>query len=404
MNAAPRSRNAIEFQDIVAATFVVGGDLQSADFTTLSEAIASLQSPGGKIVCLDGSHRIPATIDLPNMEVEIVGCGPGATVLVPTFSGGPLFRIPDGLTGFHRYMIRDLSSVGGNVAGDAFLEVSDANSYGKPYIQFVQLTGWQIALDITDGDQDYTEPVEVRFAFCTIFSPAADSPLVTSPMSAGSFDFGMVVWFDQCMLSNEQGVAPILDLGWKIDFDGDLILSGTPHLTCSSNSACDGLMCSDGLELECQGACTFEIMGQSYWGVCTGKLFGGGGTYKISGSWSNYYIKPFSCSIVVNAIQVQITVNTFFTPAAVQVDILAGANYCMVTGEFLDSTTAAIRTAATYGSFRGCFASTGAHKTILELAGANFNIAAGCTGISTGGGVTKVGANSLYDTTIANVA
>jgi hypothetical protein len=392
-----RSRSAIEGADMVASTFVVGLDLIECDFTSLSEAMANLPATyGGKIYMLGGSFSEPQTITYPDAEVVISGSGPGSTVLVPTFNG-PLFTVPNGLTAFRRYVIEDLSSIGTNAGSDAFLQLEDSESRGKPEIAYVQLTGWRAALKITAGDLDYTEPVEVRFSHCAVFSPNANSPLVISPGSAGSYAFGMVVWFDQCMLSNEQGVSPILDLGWQVDFDGDFILSGTPHLTLSGNSAIDGFMCSDGVEVELQGGVTFEIHGQSYWGVTTGKIFGGGngGTYKISAPYSYYYFKPINATIVVNADQVQIDVNTFFTPAAVQVDILAGADYCVVTGTFLDSTTAAIRTAATYGTFRGTFASTGVHNTVLETGAADFNNISDCPGVNTGGGVTLVGTSSI---------
>jgi len=75
-----RSRSAIEFQDIVAATFVVGTDLIESDFVDVQEAVNNLPDIGGSIYLLQATHYLSATITLPDKSVSIVGCGNGLAI------------------------------------------------------------------------------------------------------------------------------------------------------------------------------------------------------------------------------------------------------------------------------------------------------------------------------------
>lgn len=393
--SAPRTRNAIEFQDVVAATFVVGNDLHDADFLTLAEAIANLPDNSRSIYCLT-PETVTSSIVLPDGDLTITW----ADAATFSYSGvAVLFQVPNGLTDFRRYYFIGGNFDGGGAVGQTFVQLSDVNSYGLPYFMNCKVRGARIVVDITAGDTDYIDPVFVRFIGGLIESPDSSSTLAKTPNAAGSFAFGSVVKFDGTNLSTEGSATN----GWTIDFDGDLILDDILALYQGGTCACDGLQINGSSGI--YGFQTFTVNGANYWANNGGHFaLGNGSVLKVpDGKWD---VVNNGGTIQVNGASVEVHIVTnYVAAAAVAVDILSGSDYALVTGRFADHATASIRTAAKYGSFSGCrFTSTGAHKTVLELAGADFNIATGCTPLHAGGGVTVVGANSLYDVTLANVA
>ena len=76
-----RSRAAIEFQDVAAATFVVGLDLGQADFVSPAAALAALPAGGGHVYILNGTFTISTSITGTMKNVTIQGAGKANTVL-----------------------------------------------------------------------------------------------------------------------------------------------------------------------------------------------------------------------------------------------------------------------------------------------------------------------------------
>lgn len=69
----PQRSSIIKNQDVAAATFVVGSDLEVADFTTIQAALDALPAEGGSIYILEGTYTISTTITLPNKTVRFQG-------------------------------------------------------------------------------------------------------------------------------------------------------------------------------------------------------------------------------------------------------------------------------------------------------------------------------------------
>jgi hypothetical protein len=117
-----RSRSAIEFSDVVAATFIVGKDLIEADFLTVPEAIANLPTDGGSIFALQGTYTLPASIVLPNKNVKIAGTGDSTVFVAPTVL--PLFSIP--LASLGRYEFDGFQVTGDDSVGQSLIDIATA--------------------------------------------------------------------------------------------------------------------------------------------------------------------------------------------------------------------------------------------------------------------------------------
>lgn len=107
----------IKNQDVAAATFVVGSDLEVADFTNLADAIANLPPEGGTIYMLEGTYTISVGIVLPHKPIMIIGAGDGstgvssqATAISFTEAAGTLFATGTGLS--HAITLKNLRITG----------------------------------------------------------------------------------------------------------------------------------------------------------------------------------------------------------------------------------------------------------------------------------------------------
>lgn len=67
--------------DVAAATFVVGSDLEVADFTNIQTAVDNLPATGGSIAILDGTFALPGALAFSAKPVRLVGAGRGATIV-----------------------------------------------------------------------------------------------------------------------------------------------------------------------------------------------------------------------------------------------------------------------------------------------------------------------------------
>lgn len=206
-----RSRNAIEFGDVAAATLIVGKDLIEADFLTIQEAIANLPSTGGTIYVMEGTYSVPAGgFVLPDKPVRIEGSGNG-TVIDLAGAADPAFSV-----GFVRdYTITDLFVTG---------SVADVNrrvlSISVPAtVRIDRLTGTNIrtVIEITGGT---TPIVELRNSKFTLLDNVASwfvngggtttlirayAVEVTGPLDKGGIFDPIPVELYSCTLSAANG-------------------------------------------------------------------------------------------------------------------------------------------------------------------------------------------------------
>jgi len=384
--------------DIYAASRIVATDPDDGTDTNIASALANV--PAGGTIFVKDPLLVTDTLVFPRAPVSVEFAS-GAEVTTTGLGAKPLLLFPDGLAGITRYSIINLKTLGEDLATAQYLaEIADANSFAMTEFFLCDVRLFRRIFNVSNGDVTFAHATIIQVSNSFILPPNAASKLVTTPNPHASGVWGTSAKFTNCRLEEDAD----LSIGWADDVDGDIILVNS--VITLVGAAFNGLTSDPASFIVVQG--TVEFTGSSY--DSTDEVHGtiaSTGTLKVSSNSARLDITlTFGASLVLNAIGILVRVKqvTGHSAVAVAVDILSGANYCTVEGWFLDNTTACIRTAATHGSFKGGFNSTAAHKTILELAGADFNISAGSTGLHTGGSVTVVGASSLYDVTLANVA
>jgi hypothetical protein len=319
-----------------------------------------------------------------------------------------LFTVPTGLTAIRRYTLINPTLIGGSVAAQTAFKVSDTNSRGKLYVYRPKISGFNRILHITAGDAGYLEPVEAWFYDGVILPPStAANELLKSSSPAGTYSFGISIRMYNCYCNDINNPTR----GWTMNFDGDLIVDRGGNFAIKGANVLNGFDCGGtGTYLVGMGAGgdSLEVVGASYWGV--GQTLGlalANCVYKISytgSSGDSILIAASFSQIIYNGDRINLRgVEVSSTPPAVYVDVLVGADNCSVEGHFLDATTAAVRSASLGLQVKGSFESTGAHKTFLEIAGADKSIVYGSVGVSTGGGFTLVGAASRCDVLVVNI-
>jgi hypothetical protein len=399
-----RSRSAIENCDVVAATFVVGDDLQIADFSTIHEAIANLPSIGGTIFCLSPS-AVTDTITFPDKPVTIEWAA-GASIDSSGLGTNPLFEVPNGLSAVRQYILKNLQVAGDATANQTLLQLNDANSFGKPTLYDPYVTGVKIPFDIQAGS-NFAEPTEIRVVGGRIVPPTSDgtSVLCASANPANTYAFGASVIFDGATLMDPLDFTK----GWNVDFDGDIILQGPDPCFFVGASRINGLLVEGGDGIGSRDnptTASIEIFGGSY-------IAGDGGIF--SSRIDSIIVKasgytPFSVSdcqligtgkIILNTpgCNVSIATATWLSaingPPDYSIDILAGADDCVIANSYLvHALTSCIRTAAQRTRVIGCrFTASGGTKTITDAGAGDHTLGVGNTGVSTGGGLS-LAANS----------
>lgn len=412
-----RSRSAIEFQDIVAATFVVGSDLQIADFTSLEAAISNLPIEGGNIFCLGGTFDVPSTITLPDKAVVIRGSGIGATTLsMPTFAG-PMFEVADGLTASRRYEISDLSAVGGEVVGQEFWRFDDANGYGNCRACSISISGLETIVNWSKYDTNYLRQSNFWIDY-SIVSPFTDgtSIIVKSANPAGSFMGPIALRSCDTFWSKSQEINP-QEYSWSCDADVDLWFNQPQFIVWRGGTAFNGLNWSGGLLEMLNGDVTVNGNGWDAWDFMEGgsyittwqaapPAFAGGTTdgRLIFESYINligvisFNGAAIKCTSGGNIESFRVTGTTFGANPIIELTstsrgtqlnaILEGGNG---TGTFI------LLANANYVSVKAIIRNPSANtKTIEETGSANNNIGVGCIGLNTGLGMTIIGATSKF--------
>lgn len=258
-----RSRSAIEFQDIVAATFVVGPDLIEADFKTIHDAIANLPVLGGDIFCLSGTLDIPSTIVIPDKMVSISGCGAGATTLsMPTFVG-PMFQVSDGQSVVRWFEISGFSAVGGSVAGQEFWQFDDENGRANCNAYGLRITGFETIVNWAQYDESYFNQsiFSIWNSYCQAL--VTGSVLVVTPNPAGSF-LGATAFkaFNSDFQYDPSGGAPFL--GFSADAECDLWMDECRYFYLQKGTSFNGISCSETIFVLWNGTGDVTFYGNSW--------------------------------------------------------------------------------------------------------------------------------------------
>ncbi len=256
-----RQRSAIEWQDIVAATFVVGTDLIECDYLVPQEAVDNLPNDGGSVYVLQGSYTSTAAVTLPvDKPVAIVGCG-DATILNFSSNGVAVFTFPNGYSQSTRYLIENLRVIFDATAGQDFIKISDAGGYVSVDVYNCNIYRPAKLVNFTAYDVTYNRPNNVTFHGGSAEALDGVRVLVAGPAVAGTYGGPAWVGFEDMDL--EPGVTGF----WVFDADVDIVyssLNSEALVPISGGSAIDGF-CFHGAFLTV-GNGDFTINGVSWSG------------------------------------------------------------------------------------------------------------------------------------------
>lgn len=414
MSTRSRSRSAIENVDVAAATFVVGDDLQIADFATILQAILNLPTEGGKIFCLQGSHIVSSTITLPDANVTIE-LASGAEIDASALGANPLFKVPDGLTQKRVYRVSGAEKIfGGNVAGQSLVEQADANSRGTVYFTDIQeISDFRRIVYQSAGSAVFVQNDVVRafFTRCKIIPPVDGAVLAQTANPAGTYAYPAALYLEDTQFWSE--IAPG-QKGWTFDYDGDILCEGYVSGTIKGACKCDGLTTS-GVVFALNGATadgtdSLEALGVTYdSGDEIGNAFLDNVILKFSAT--SFLINDPGLSsrakIILNAVGLSVVSPRIFFSLAdpdVRIDVLAGADSCEIRGGRLgNASTALIRTAAQKLRVNGCsLNATGGANTVLDSGAGDYTLVVECEGDSTGAGLSLAANSSVNGARLAS--
>lgn len=395
-----------EFANVKNSTYGAVGDGSTDDTAAFQAAINS----GRPVFIPDGTYNF-TSLEFGDLNYWIIQA-PGA-VLRPQGAGEKL-KFLDGLTAPRSVRFENLRVEGDVSVNQKLFVLKDQNAHCTPVTFNAHVKGIKTLHDIQAGDVAYLRGQRVKH-FRGTFEPTVpgdgNNILATSPNPAGSLDFPMVITFTDCLLLRDDPVE-ITNGGWSADFDGDFDFNGGCTISIGSLCRASGIAVSGQFEVDQGYAGTPSIL-EDYaggsWdaGHGTGMFTIGAGTaYKISAPVPVVVVQEIvlhgDAQVILNGpgTRLQNVVGPYQNPpnCAIAVDVLAGADSCVITGSFQDCTTAAIRTAALGTLVHACsFSSTGAHNTVLEIGAADDTQIADCSGLATGAGVTLIGDHSFID-------
>ncbi len=119
-----RRSSIIKNQDVAAATFVVGSDLEVADFKAIQEAVDNLPPEGGTIFLLEGTYALSVTVTLPDKPVRVIGAGIAGTTISLGTVAIPAFTV-SGTSKF--YQFEGIEFSGTLVAGQKAVKTTTSN-------------------------------------------------------------------------------------------------------------------------------------------------------------------------------------------------------------------------------------------------------------------------------------
>jgi hypothetical protein len=337
-----------------------------------------------------------ATLTYPLERVNIQ-FEPGAIVNRPT-STNVLLKIPDGVTSRTQYRMYNAKVVGGNVLNQKFCEIADDSGLVELELYSPDITRFNKHFYFSAGDLAYIETTSVKvFGGRILPGSAANNELVYTPNSAGSYAYPTIATFDNCTLVDFTEFN-----AWTWNYDGDVVFNNilSCKVSASLTNAINGLTQLNICEFlgSGLGSTTLEIKGGTLWSLDRIALQFANMTLKVSSILADVHAKFLAnAALVLNAPRITATVQMPAPSgfAAVAVDILEGADYCVVTGALKSSATALIRTAAKHGSFRCTYAGVGG--TFVETGNADFNMLGCDPGLASGTGPSLVGENSRIE-------
>lgn len=396
----------ITIDDLYAATRIVSSDPAHGTDTSIADALTNLPAQGGKIFVKD-PQVVSATIVSPLKDV-VIEFAAGATITTTGLGANPLFLLPDGLASDTEFILSNPQVIGEDVAGQFFMAVADSNSLWHPVIYTPDITLFRNIFDIRAGDLAYLTPVVIDVWGGRLVPPGVGTGvLAQSPSPAGTYEFGMAIRLHNVVMVDF--TDPTLGFG-GMDFDGELIMeAGTLIL--------NGLNRFTGMD--------------AYTGA---NIFGGTGpiTDTLQAIGNNFFTSLRFSDITLGKITLHLGPDGFFAkisdmtiyfggriilesgnaelrgvetdedfgfteavPAII--DILAAAHQCLISGRLTDvgATVAIIRIATQKTRIDACnFEALGLANTVLEVGAADFTLGVGNIGVSSGGGLVLIGANS----------
>jgi hypothetical protein len=378
-------------------TFGAVGDGSTNDIIAITAAIASLPSSGGTIYFPSGSYRINTTISLPDKSCVLDFAG-GASISLGSNAISAL-TIPNTITGNRRYVVRGGRIFGNGSAAQNALRYSD--STGRSEITFVDPAIEEIIkpFDVTayDTSQNYTGVIYTRGGYIFQPSTAGAYTLITAPNVAGVYAAPFALCIQDTCIDN----LAISGLSWTLNADIDLVISGgkNSQLVLSGTNAVNGLAIDGIFGVSAGSAATLAV--------------GGSGTLYCNNSLNNFVLLRIAmtlsshlihangiklsagASIILNDDQIVVSniqehLKSLGAGPSVCIDVLAGADDCQVNGGFLTkATTALIRSAAQRLRVTGVrLAATTTEKTIADSGAGDYTLGVGCSGVSTGTGMT----------------
>lgn len=175
-----RSRSAIEFQDVAAATFVVGIDLIEADFSNIQEAINNAPANGADIYILPGTYTMTTFLSSVDRPVTLRGGGINATILDFGAVAGKFISIDNDST----INLKALTVWAGNQAGQYLYDVT-ANYLGHEFVYVEDVMVGKFADTSKDIEGGFIGPILAFLTNVTILLQAtaasyfADSGVAT---------------------------------------------------------------------------------------------------------------------------------------------------------------------------------------------------------------------------------
>ena len=215
-----RQRSSIEWQDIVAANFVVGTDLIECDYLDHQDAINNLPDAGGGIYTLPGNYSRTLTMSLADKSYTLTFAG-GAVVSIGS-TPIPVFTVTDVITSKRTLVVTGGHFGGENAAGQEFLRYEDSSAKFEVYFKNLTARDLECLVNFTAYEVTYNEVAWVTFEDCLLPPPfIATNEIFKSPNQAGTYTGALAVKLYNCFMTDSLDYT----LGWaSMDFDGDVFM------------------------------------------------------------------------------------------------------------------------------------------------------------------------------------
>lgn len=404
-----RQRSAIEWQDIVASTFVVGTDLVECDYLSVQEAIDNLPSEGGSIFILPGTYRPTASIQLPNKPVNICGSG-NSTVFDLGANVISLFKTPALLTEERIYDLREFKILGTAILDQRGFEYQDAASFARFYVCRVKTQDLYNPIYVSDAALRLVKDTVSWFEDCEFTAPdmgILGNPQLLKTLSPGQAGiYALSFWMRDCYC---WAPTEFSLLGWEINFDGDVIAGECQFLMIPGGASVlndfDMIRCHVQAGHQTNVVHTLDIYPASWWGlghmamseIWNIELTITNGYYDIT----DVYISQRSKIIVASNINIGVRIHDIkwagSDPPDYLIDVIAGAFPVIISHCKLNEGTVASVRLANSGNIITDSAFSGPAKTVVETGAADGNLIQSCIGLLGGTGMTIIGPTTVID-------